>query len=805
VGRASREALRRALLWTVVGAAVAGGLALTVLFGVAVMHARLAAPEPTLLLEDRHRTFLAELPDCPAGEFGYWPLAELPPRVVAATIALEDRRFWRHRGVDPLAVVRAFVQDARGGRRVSGASTLAMQVARMQDPGPRTFLRKTVEAASALLLTSRYGRRAVLAHYLRIAPYGNRIHGIAYAARRYLDKPVADLSWAEIAFLAAIPRAPARMNPYTVAGHARAIARGRRILALLRDQGVVSEVEYGLALDQLDGIAMPARQARPIVALHAILALEHRFADPAGRRRFAANPIVTTSLDLDLQERVAADTQRAVWAWDELGSGNAAVMVVDRASRQVLASVGSAGYFDTAHAGAFDYTRLRRSPGSTLKPFLYALALERGVITPATVLDDLARAPGGISDADNVFLGPLLPRMALANSRNVPAANLLARVGLDVGYDFFRGLGLHDGRVPARRLGLGMVVGGLPVTLERLLTAYTVLAGDGRLGDLVWFAGRPTPAPHRVLSETTAREVTLFLADPMARLPSFPRMGATEYPFPVAVKTGTSPEQRDAWTIAYSGRFLVGAWVGRADYRTMSELTGYTSAALLARRVLLALHRDQAQGLADLSFPAPRGYTLVRLCTLTGLRAGPGCEHVVEEWLPPGAVATRRCAAHLRLAVDQRNGRPATTRTPARFVNERSFVLLPARYAAWAAARGLLPPPTLATVGLDPRWSAAPRARLLAGRSPRVRLTSPEPGARLQRDPDTPAELASVSLQAVVEPAARSVVWYVDGSPYRVVSYPYSARWPLVPGEHTFQARVPYTDAASRLVRVIVR
>ncbi len=805
--RGSRRAPGRLCLWCLAGFGFALQLALATLLAVALCRARLAAPEPTLLLEDRHGLFLAELTADPADEFGYWPLAELPPRVVAATVALEDRHFWSHPGVDPLAVGRALAQDLGRGKRISGASTLAMQVARMQDPGRRTIARKAAEAATAVFLTVRYGRRAVLAHYLRIAPYGNRIHGIAYAARRYLDKPVADLSWAEIAFLAAIPQAPARMNPYTSAGHARAVARGRRILAFLREQAVMSDAEYSLALTQLTGIAMPARETRPLVAIHEILALQRRLADPRLRRRFAADPVVTTSLDLDLQRDVAEASRQAVQAWDGMGGGNAAVMVVDRANRQVLACVSSAGYFDTARAGAFDYARLPRSPGSTLKPFLYALALERGVITPATVLDDLHRSTGGISDADGEFLGPLLPRVALANSRNVPAANLLARVGLDVGYDFFRELGLHDGRVPARRLGLGLVVGGLPVTLERLIRAYTVLAGDGRVADLVWFPDRPSPLPRRLLSRATAREVTLFLADPMARLPSFPRMGATEYPFPVAVKTGTSPEQRDAWTVAYSSRFLIGVWVGRGDYRPMPELTGYTSAALLARRVLLALHRSQAQGLEDVSFPPPAGYRLVRLCSLTGLRAGPGCEHVVEEWLPPDAVPLQECAAHVRLAIDRRTGRPASTRTPGRLVAERSFVVLPPRYAAWAAAHGLLPPRPPGAIDARARTGRSSSARLgvAAGEAPRVRVSSPEGGARLLRDPDTPPGLATVALQAVVDPPARQVVWYVDGVPYRVVAYPYSARWPLVPGEHTFEARVPYTSAASRRVRITVQ
>jgi penicillin-binding protein 1C len=844
----------RALLWTLAAAGIACPLLILYVVGLATVRAHLAAPAPSLLLLDRQGRFLGELPGQPpahastrtvhlsrggAGDgreegLGYWPVPALPPRVVAATLALEDRRFGSHLGVDPLAVARALLQNLRTRGRVSGASTLAMQVARMQSPGARGYLRKVTEAVTAVFLTERYGSREVLRHYLRIVPYGNRIHGIAYAARSYFDKPVEDLSWAEIAFLSALPQAPARMNPFSPAGRDRAVRRGERVLAELAARRVLSSAEFALARGQLAALRIPYRERRPPEALHALLHLRTLLAlggtpvaeigAPAaeiGTRATAAGPVLRTTLDLDLQRDASAMTWRALREWRDRGAGNASLIVLDLGRHEVLAWVGSAAYFDAEDHGAIDYARVRRSAGSTLKPFLYGLALERGVIGPATLMDDLERGPGGVANADDTFMGPLLPRVALANSRNVPAVLLLGRVGLDQGFGLFRELGLTDGAVPARHYGLGMAIGGLPVTLEELARAYLTLAGDGRLpARLRWLRDQPEPAPRRIFAEDTARQVTLFLSDPQARLPSFPRMGATEYRFPVAVKTGTSTNYHDAWAVAYSTRYLAAAWVGHPGFRAMNQLSGYLSAADLVRRVLLRLHGEQGDGLEDLSFPPPRGYQPVRVCALSGHRATAACDRVFLEWFRPGEEPTDDCEAHQQRAVDRRDGLLATAATPPAAIEVRTFVELPPRYAAWQAAAGLPRPPDAASqltlpavahLGAAGATGAAdasawpPGGRVaLAGGPTRLRITSPENGARLLRDPETPADLNTVALRAVVDPPVNEVVWYVDGLPVATAAYPYTARWRLQPGEHAFQVRLGSGASASRRVQVTV-
>lgn len=780
-------------------------LALVALLVADALRFDLHGPQPSYLLLDRHGQFIAEL-NGGDDDYGYWPVPELPPRIVMAALALEDKRFESHPGVDPLAMARAMYQNITRHRRVSGASTIAMQVSRLLDPAERTYWNKMREVVRALVLTARYGRNEILAAYLRMVPYGNRAHGIAYAARRYLDKPVADLSWAEIAFLSAIPQSPTRMNPFHEDGRLRAIARGSWLLQQLRDKGVLSASEYELAQGQIRAIRFPQLAARPASSLHAVLKLRQVLASSVPRGGAEPYRVVTT-LDLGLQDSVTEMAAQAVAQWHNKGVGNAAVVLLDRETNDVLAWVGSADYFDREQAGALDYAQAPRSPGSALKPFIYALAYEQGRITPSTILDDLPMVSEGVSNADRLYLGPMLPRQALANSRNVPAVHLLNQVGLEEGYDFLRQLGLHNSQHDARYYGLGLSIGAMPVTLEHLVQAYSVLANDGQWRALHWYEGQPADAKP-LLSPGTARLVTMHLADPSARLPSFPRMGSTEYAYPVALKTGTSQGMRDAWTIAYSRRYLLGVWLGHPDARPMHDVTGAGGAAELAQRILNMLHGNERHGLTDLGFPPPQGYQRVAVCAMTGKRATPACDPVFEEWFRPGQEPQQYDDAHLRLAIDIRNGLLAHAGTPKRYTEWRTFVQLPPRYAEWAAQAGLPQPPQLASTGKNMARTAAhrdsqagrhgvPWEPLTLSGPAELRIISPENGERLLLDPSLPASHNTIGLRAEASRGIPEIIWYVDGKPYKIAPYPYTVRWLLEPGEHVVQARIPLTEEKS--------
>ncbi len=750
----------------------------------------------TPLLEDRTGAFLSE-GENEYARLGFWDMPDpLPERVRECVIAIEDKRFALHAGVDLRAVGRALVFNSRHDRK-QGASTIAMQVARMQLGHPRTLLAKLDEMAVAYWLVARHGREAVLRQYLKIAPQGNQVYGFAYAARRYFGKPVQDLSWAEAALLSALPQSPTNLSLFKYWGFQRALARARVILTELFRAGKLSSDDYQLTLRQLAGMNFRFREARPDNTYHFIFRCLEEYAKrpPAGLSR----PLRTT-LDLDLQKRLQAFARSAVASYRSLGAGNMAAVVADRKTGAVRAYVGSEEYFrdSKAAAGSINYARTPRSSGSTVKPFLYALGLDSGRFTPGSILADLPFSivgPGGEFSAGNFdeeFLGPMLYRRALANSRNTPTLRVLEGVGLERAFDMYRACGLADGSHPAGWYGYGLPIGGLYVTLEDLVAAYGILANGGTEFHLTWFqhdeAAAPPARPRRIFSEYAAREVTLFLSDAESRLPSFPRLSPLEYNFPVAVKTGTSQGYRDAWAVAFSRSYIVGVWMGHPRNAPMNHISG-SFVAVLLHDIMDALHPAERRGVNAEPFPPPPGSVPVTICALSGKPANADCPDRFVEYFREGGEPHDVCRVHVRYPVDRLTGAIASDSTPPGRVEHRLFTVLGPEYAAWADKQGFGKPPV--------EGDATPGRAAIA-------LIHPRSGARFLIDPDLPRAFQSIPLRVEVEPFVPEVVWYVDGREYERVPYPYETRWKLAEGTHSFQARFPHAHVESGVVSVRV-
>lgn len=748
----------------------------------------LSHPAATALLEDRYGRFLSEGGSSTGQELGYWALSDqIPERVVAAFLVTEDRRFYDHAGIDWRALLRAARHNVTTATR-QGGSTIAMQVARMQAEQTtsanyrRTYWNKLCESVTAVLLIQRFGHQTVLKQYLEIVPQGNRIHGVAYAARRYFQKPLQDVSWAEAAVLAALPKAPGTMNLFTANGRRKAFARADQILHDLHAQGAFSTEELAAARRQLATLTIPDRETRPEHSYHAILRLQELLPQTIPQPSYTRP--ARASLDLRIQEKAAAVAAETIRQWRVSGAGNIALMVVEKPTGKVVAYVGSHTYYEADYAGSINYARVPRSSGSTLKPFIYALGLETRKFTPASLLSDqpmlvsLPRGYARISNYDDQNLGWLPYRKALANSRNVPAIHVLANVGVDQAYAFLRQVGLVHTNRPAGHYGVGLAIGTLYVTLEDLVAAYGVLANDGKAFHLRWFESETSEpnalqSAEQLLDANVARQISLFLSDPLARLPTFSRMGALEYPFPVAVKTGTSQGFRDAWAVAYSANYIVGVWLGHPDNTRMGTVSG-TSAAQAAKTLMLWLHPAEQRGVGEQVFRPPEGYTLMAVCAATGRPATGNCAEVIPEYFRPGTEPTISNPLAYQ-SISQPSNIARTGQTDQQFI--------PLTQPLTTA---------LAPFSLEKLLHAS------------VTIHEPLSGAVFVRDPETPPGMQTLPLQATASPAVPALIWYVDGQPFTQAAYPYAVRWPLTPGIHTIQARFAHADITSEVVTIRV-
>lgn len=746
---------------------------------------RLENPRPTPIIEDRYGTFLTEGLE-EYDQLGYWDMPEeLPERITAAILAVEDRRFYSHGGVDLRSVARALVNNLSGAP-VQGASTIAMQVARIQRPAPRKPGVKISETLTARRLVRRYGREAVLRHYMKIVPLGHQIHGFSYASRRYFRKPVEDLTWAEAALLAALPKSPSRTDLFSPMGLKRARQRAEVILGLLQEEGALAAEDYTVAVDLLQRTRPPAKETRPVEALHFI---ERLLVQDDLYRESYRRPIRST-LDLDMQRRTVLRLREFVERNTELGAVNAACIVLDRETGEILAYAGSADYFDSEHAGSINYAYSPRSSGSILKPFMFAYGLHTGRYTSGSIVADIPlhwMNKGGqyvVDNFDRKYLGPILYGNALANSRNITAVRILDSLGPETVYDLFRQFDFHDGSENWEYYGFGMILGGLYVTLEDVVRAYGYLAADGEDYRLNWSLpgpGEERPVkdergtlPAGVLDEGSVRLVTGYLADPTRRLPSFPRLNALEFPFPVAVKTGTSQGFRDAWTAAFSRRYVIGAWTGHPDNRRMNHVAGSTAAELV-HDLFLDFQAEDVGGFETAGFPPPRNAVALEVSSYSGKLAGRHTPEVQVEYFIRGTEPVERCRVYQPFSVDRRTGRLAGPATAPEDVAVRYLPVLPPEYDRWAKEQGLTLPE--AAVPPDRRASVAVRY--------------PPGGSRFIIDPAIPGQFQTLGLEAVVEPRITEVIWYIDGEEYGRTGYPYTIRWPLSEGEHLVQVKFP--------------
>ncbi|MBM3290802.1 MAG: penicillin-binding protein 1C, partial [Candidatus Hydrogenedentes bacterium] len=505
------------------------------------------------------------------------PLDEISPRLVDATIAVEDQRFWAHPGVDAFAVARAAVQNVTRARIHSGASTITMQVVKQADDLDRSAGGKLQQAWGALRLERNADKRRILEAYLNSAPYGLNLVGCEAASRRYFGKPANELTLAEAATLAGLPKSPVGLMPLRSPEAAR--ARRDFVLDRMAAEGFIDPIECARA------------KAGPLGAAW------HEFPQRAPHlaMRMAANlphgESVRTTIDLALQERAEHALAESLKQFDH-DVTNAAAIVVDTQTAQVLARVGSADFYGTPGGGQVDACRAPRSPGSALKPFTYALGIERGVLYSSEMLldDSLDYGLYNPENYDGKYRGLVSATYALRRSLNVPAVTVLDRVGYNDLHRLLTVSGMTTLVKPADYYGLGLTLGNCEIRLDQLTAAYCMIANLGAYRPLIETEFQ-TQRTTRVLSSGTCLSIYAMLDQ---EFPSeFQRdiVRAEGYLPRVGWKTGTSTGNHDAWAFVFNRHYVVGVWLGNNDARPSKFLVGARAALPLAAQLFRALPR----------------------------------------------------------------------------------------------------------------------------------------------------------------------------------------------------------------------
>ncbi len=674
------------------------------------------------------------------------PLADISPTLVEAVLMHEDAWFRWHPGVNPFSAARGAWSTYGSGEARIGGSTITMQLARLRwRLDTRRPVGKLVQMARALQLEALYSKREILEAYLNAAPYGGNIEGVGAASEIYFRKSASELTLPEALTLAVLPQAPARRGrlrednrggSYLGAGLEAARAR---LYARWRARHAPDAARD--ALMQLP-LRLHSPRELPFRAPHLVervLAERALHADPG--------PRLQTTLDLRMQaiaeERVRSYLQRA----RQRGLDNAAVLVVDTRDMGVRALVGSANYFDAGIHGQVNASQAKRSPGSTLKPFIYALALDQGVLHPATVLRDVPTAFGPYTpeNFDGRFLGPVTAEDALVRSRNIPAVWVASQLTQPSFYEFLKRAGVSR-MASERHYGLALVLGGGEASMEELARLYAMLGNDGRLRSLRWRSDDPRELGAALISPEAA-----FITRDM--LQHHPRPGA-EFSgagdgLPIAWKTGTSWGFRDAWTAGLVGPYVIIVWLGNFDGTGNPALVGADAAAPLFFELVDGL---RAGGVALPEPPRqwPLNLKRVEVCRASGDLPNAWCPERGETWFIPGKSPIRISRVHRALAVLKDSGRVACGAFDPATMRMQVFEYWPsdlARVFAQAGIPRLRPPPDgacaegQAWMGSAPAITSPYRATSYA-----LRLSHPEQ--------------TQLALSATVDADVRRVYWF---------------------------------------------
>mgnify|MGYP006268797079 CR=1 FL=1 len=579
---------------------------------------------------DRHNLPLGIILTSDQNHTAVVPLNQVSPYFIQAIIAAEDKRFYQHGALDIIAISRAILEAIQAKKIMSGASTITMQLARMLDNNPSMILGKSQEIWTAWRLTAGMSKDEIIAAYINRLPMGGNIYGVEAASRNYFGIPASELNLAQATILAAIPNNPNRFNPYYLWEPLK--KRQKYVLDRLVEDGYITSAQANLAAKE--EILLQSNHPGIIAAPHFLFWLANQLPKPHRSQ-------IKTTLDRPLQQFLQTQIEELINSLKPNNVHHAAALVIDNHTGEILAYIGSPNYFDITQLGRNDGVQALRQPGSTLKPFLYELALEKGIIQPNSILADIPThyaIPGAKiyspKDYHETFQGLVRVRIALANSLNIPAVKLLEKVGVDNFLSRLHELGFTHLNQTPEYYGLGLSLGSGEVSLWELARAYLVIARQGELIPLTTFFDTTNNQQNlttstKIDSPATWALITDILSDSHARATAFGVDSVLKLPFPAAVKTGTSSDFRDTWTVGFTNDYTVATWVGNFNGDRLQEVSGVTGAAPLWNRIMLHLHENQEPA----AFSPPVGMEKRPICAETGLSPTPDCTSIVQEYL----------------------------------------------------------------------------------------------------------------------------------------------------------------------------
>jgi penicillin-binding protein 1C len=695
-------------------------------------------------------------------------LADIPPAAVDTVLRYEDRHFWRHPGVNPLSLLRAAAHALAGGRRMGG-STITMQVVRLAHGLETGRLgAKLRQMLLALQLEWHYGKEEILEAYFNLAPYGGNVEGLGAAAVLYFHKSAAQLVRAESAALMLVPQNPTRRKP---APDNDAFAAAVRRL---------NETWYGE--QETAPLRVHGPRDMPFVAPHLCAEL---LGLPESR------DTVRSTLDPAAQQRLERHLRLFVARNGAYGLANGAALLVHWPSMEVRALAGSADFFDPDIEGQVDGTRARRSPGSTLKPMIYALALEQGLIHPQTLLADTPRSFAGYDpeNYDGRFSGPLSAAEALRASRNVPAIALAARLGRPNLYEFLRRAGVEF-QAAEEHYGLSLVLGGAEISMRELAALYSMLANKGVWRPLRFLADEPPEATALPLLSPETAFVTLS----MLETPDQDRLVRSQggAALPVRLKTGTSNGFRDAWAVGQFGPYVLVVWVGNFNNAANPLLVGGMVAAPLFMDMARAL--AAAEPMRDpFREPTPDlSVERLRVCTATGDLDTSLCAETTQTWFIPGVSPLAPSGVFRSILVDKATGlracMPQEGRTEARVWEFWPSDL--ARMFALAGTPKPPPPPFEAQCRPDRGSSGLPPA-----------IIQPKAGLTYRADPTRGAQ-GPLVFMAHAEAGVGALYWFVNDRYLGSTAPGEPLLWQAVPGDAVVRVVDDAGRAAHRSIRV---